>query len=120
MRNSSQDFFEDEKTNINVQDKAIIVLNLKKLGLFVENQEVLELYPEDKLLELKIFCWIIKELYFSPYKIYLKDLNYNTLCLKFLKAKQYTSTDEGYDIERVIAYTIKCLREEFEKNNRKE
>lgn len=95
-------------------------MHLKKLGLFIENTDILQFFSENKLIETQIFYWIIKELYFSPYKIYLKDLNYNMLCLKFLKAKQYTTTEDGYDIERIVSYTIKCLREEFEKNSREE
>ena len=94
------------------------MVHLKKLGLFIENTDILQFFSENKLIETQIFYWIIKELYFSPYKIYLKDLNYNMLCLKFLKAKQYTATEDGYDIERIVSYTIKCLRDEFEKNSR--
>lgn len=97
-----------------MQDKALIIVHLKRLGIFIENERILELFTEQKLIETKIYYWIIKEIFFSPYRMYLKNLGYNTLCLKFLKAKQYTQSDEGYDIERLVSYTIKCLHEEFE------
>lgn len=118
FNNEQQDFFEDGKRTINLQDKAFIILHLKRLGIFVNDEEVLELFTEPILLQTQIFYWIIKEIYFSAYKIYLKKLNYNTLCMKFLKAKQYTNADEKFDAERIIGYTIKSLQEEFKRGEK--
>ena len=44
---------------------------------------------------------------------YLAELTYNNLCLRFLKAKEYIATEEGIDLERLIAYFIKCLQTEI-------
>lgn len=111
--NSSDDFFENEKDKINLQDKAIIVMHLKRLGLYVEDESVLELFTSDNLIQLKIFYWVIKELHFSAYRTLLNKLTYNNLCLRFLKAKQYVSSNKGIDIERLISYFIKCLQGEL-------
>ena len=113
INNSAQDFFENGKDKINLQDKAIIVMHLKKLGIFVEDTRILEVFTEVKLLEIKIFYWAIKEIYFSAYKVYLNKLTYNNLCLRFLKAKEYVATEEGIDLERLIAYFIKCVQTEL-------
>ena len=113
INNSAQDFFENGKDKINLQDKAIIVMHLKKLGVFVEDTRILEVFTEIKLLEIKIFYWAIKEIYFSAYRVYLNKLTYNNLCLRFLKAKEYVATEEGIDLERMIAYFIKCLQTEL-------
>lgn len=113
INNNAQDFFENGKDKLNFQDKAIIVMHLKKLGIFIEDTRILEMFTEVKLLEIKIFYWAIKEIYFSAYKVYLNKLTYNNLCLRFLKAKEYVATEEGIDLERLIAYFIKCLQTEL-------
>lgn len=119
FNNTQQDFFEDGKRTINLQDKAFIILHLKRLQIYVDNTDVLELFTEVALTQTKIFYWIIKELYFSSYKVYLKELTYKTLCLKYLKAKEYTNADIEFNAERLIAYTIKSLQEEFKKKEQK-
>jgi len=119
FNNAQQDFFEDGKRTINLQDKAFIVLHLKRLQIYVDNADVLELFTEVALTQTKIFYWTIKEIYFSAYKVYLKELTYETLCLKYLKAKKYTKADIEFNAERLIAYTIKSLREEFEEKEQK-
>lgn len=119
INNSAQDFFESEKEKINLQDKAIIVMQLKRLGIFVDNTEILELFTEENLIRTKIFYWVIKELYFSAYKILLNTLTYNDLCLRYLKSKEYVASEEGVDIERLIAYFIKCLQTELKERGAK-
>lgn len=119
FNNTQQDFFEDGKRTINLQDKAFIILHLKRLQIYVDNTDVLELFTEVALTQTKIFYWIIKELYFSSYKVYLKELTYKTLCLKYLKAKEYTNADIEFNAERLIAYTIKSLQEEFKEKEQK-
>ncbi len=110
INNSAQDFFDNGKDQINLQDKAIIIMHLKRLGILVENQSILELFTENKLIETKIFYWVIKEIYFSSYRIFLNNLTYNNLCLRFLKSKEYVSGEEGIDVERLIPYFIKCIQ----------
>lgn len=113
INNSTQDFFENGKDKINFQDKAIIVMHLKRLGIFVENEAIIEMFTENKLMETKIFYWTIKELYFSAYRKSLNNLTYNGLCLRFLKSKEYVTSNDGVDIERLIPYFIKCIQAEI-------
>lgn len=117
--NSTQDFFEDEKNNVGIKDKTIIIMQLKRLGIIIEEESILELFTDMQLEQTKIFYWIIKEIYFSPYKMFLNSLTYNMLCLKFLKAKQYTCTEEGYEVERLVGYIITSLRQEFENKEKR-
>ena len=60
-----------------------------------------------------MFYWIIKEIYFRPSGRYLKNLTNNMLAYKYLKAKQYTNAVEKFDIEKIIAYTIKSIENEL-------
>ena len=71
------------------------------------------MFTVNKLIETKIFYWAIKELYFSSYRALLNKLTYNNLCLRFLKSKEYVASENGIDLERVIAYFIKCLQTEL-------
>ena len=119
INNSTQDFFENGKDKINLQDKAIIVMQLKRLGIYVEDVAILELFTEENLMRTKIFYWAIKELYFSAYKVMLNTLTYNDLCLRYLKSKEYVSSSEGVDAERLIAYFIKCLQTELRERGTK-
>lgn len=113
INNNGQDFFENGKDKINLQDKSIIIIHLKRLGILVENTDILNFFTENKIIETKVFYWAIKELYFSPYKVYLNSLTYNQLCLRFLKAKEYVSGDEGIEVERLVSYFIRCLQTEL-------
>ena len=119
LNNGQADFFEDNNRTINAKEKIAIIMNLKRLDLYVENPEVLNLYTEQSLIQTKIFYWIIKELYFRPAGIYLKDLSNNLLAYKYLKAKQYTNAAEKFDIEAIISYTITSVENELIERNKK-
>lgn len=119
LNNSSQDFFEDEKRTINLQDKALLILHLKRLGLFVEDKKIIELFTESTLLMTKIYYWTIKELYFSAFKQYLNKLTYNRITEKYLKAWQYTDADTNFDAKRLIGYLIKSIQEMFKEEEAK-
>lgn len=119
LNNKRDDFFEDGKRTINAKDKVVIVMNLKRLDLYVDNLEVISLFTEQTLLQTKIFYWIIKELYFRPCGIYLKNLNNGTLGYKYLKAKQYTNATEKFDVEKIIGYTIRSVENELIERNEK-
>ncbi len=119
LNNRQADFFEDGQRTLNAKEKNAIIMNLKRLDLYIDNPEILNLFTEQSLLQTKIFYWIIKELYFRPCGIYLKDLSNNMLACKYLKAKQYTNAAENFDIEAIIGYTIKSIENELiERNNK--
>lgn len=113
LNNSHADFFEDGSRTINAKDKISIIMNLKRLEIYIDNLEILSLYSEQSLLQAKMFYWIIKEIYFRPSGRYLKNLTNNMLAYKYLKAKQYTNAVENFDIEKIIAYTIKSIENEL-------
>lgn len=113
LSNSRTDFFEDGSRTINAKDKISIIMNLKRLEIYIDNLEILSLYSEQSLLQAKMFYWIIKEIYFRPSGRYLKNLTNNMLAYKYLKAKQYTNAVEKFDIEKIIAYTIKSIENEL-------
>lgn len=113
LNNGQADFFEDGQRTINAKDKITIVMNLKRLDLYVDNLEIISLFTEQVLLQTKMFYWIVKELYFRPCGMYLKNLSNSMLAYKYLKAKQYTNAAENFDIEKIIGYTIRCIENEL-------
>lgn len=88
---------------------------LKKLELYPDNPKIFERIGEASLLDVKIKYWVIKELYFSPYKVYLNKLKADDFNLRFLKAKKYV---EAKDTMHFINYFMKSLQEEFYKSKR--
>lgn len=119
LNNGRADFFEDGPRTLNAKEKIAIIMNLKRLDLYIDNPEILNLFTEQSLLQTKIFYWIIKELYFRPAGIYLKDLSNKLLAYKYLKAKQYTNAAENFDIEAIISYTITSVENELIERNKK-
>lgn len=117
INNGQADFFEDGQRTINAKNKIEIIMNLKRLELYIDNLEIISLFTEQSLLQTKMFYWIIKELYFRPCKIYLKNLSNNMLAYKYLKAKQYTNSAENFDVEKIIGYTIRCIENELLERN---
>lgn len=94
----------------------------KRLDLLIGNEEtspedVLKIMPEEKVQELKILYWCIKEIYFSPHRAFLYSLSIDRLNFRFLKAKKYCSLNNPY---KFMNYFIKCLQDDFYAQNEKE
>lgn len=87
---------------------------LKRLEIYVENVETLQYFTYRKLLEVETQYFVIKELYFSPYKIILSKITKEEFILKFLKTDKYIGLSQE-NIKRFIDYFIKCLREKIDK-----
>lgn len=76
-----------------------------------DNQNVIELMEAEYLQKTKIFCWAIKELYFSSQKGYLNDLTYKKLEMIYEKSQNYIQKDSVLDL---LNYFIKSLKNEAE------
>lgn len=96
--------------NIQEADKKSIIAILKKLQLYIDNPEILNYMTEEQLLELKIQYWVIKELYFSPYKICLNGLTRERFMFRFLKTKKYVEIQDTY---KFLNYCIKSMQEDL-------
>lgn len=105
---------EQKFENLNDNDKIVIVNVLKRLEIYVTSQKSI---PESMLYDLKLQYWTIKELYLSPYKLYLDKLTNKKFMFRFLKTKQYIKCDSEEKIGDFISYFIKSLREDLEKTN---
>lgn len=104
--------------NISSQDKQAIIYILKKLDLIIDNMNTDEgfIYMPDKdKFALKIQCYCIKEVYFSPYRVFLKDLTRERFLFRFEKAKKYINPSNTY---KFLNYFIKCVQEDFYKNKK--
>ena len=100
--------------NLNDNDRIAIVNVLKRLEIYVTS---LNSIPKNMIDDLKLQYWTIKELYLSPYKLYLDKLTNKKFMFRYLKTKQYMECDSEEKIGDFIAYFIKSLREDLEKTN---
>lgn len=101
---------ENQFENISLADKQNIQTILKRLDLYIENYSCI---PDEKLTELKIQYWTIAQLYCSPYRIYIDNLNIKNFNFRFLKTKEYCSYQDEKELVEFIGYFIKSLREEI-------
>ncbi|MFR1739090.1 MAG: hypothetical protein ACLUT6_06360 [Clostridia bacterium] len=101
---------ENQFENISLADKQNIQTILKRLDLYIENYSCI---PDEKLTELKIQYWTIAQLYCSPYRIYIDNLNIKNFNFRFLKTKEYCSYQDEKELVKFIGYFIKSLREEI-------
>lgn len=101
--------------NIGEADKKAIITILKKLELYIYDPVILEYMSEEQLLELKIQYWIVKELYFSPYKICLNQLTRQRFMFRFLKARMYVEPQDTY---KFLNYCIKSFQEDLYANKK--
>lgn len=107
--------------NITSEDKAAIILILRKLELYTSNNnEILKYMSEEAMFDLQLQYWVIKELYLSPYKVYLNNLKRERFILRFLKSKKYVDPKEN--TYKFLNYFIKSMQQDFckEKNESKE
>lgn len=101
---------ENQFENISLADKQNIQTILKRLDLYIENYSCI---PDEKLTELKIQYWTIAQLYCSPYRIYIDNLNIKNFNFRFLKTKEYCSYQDEKELVKFIGYFIKSLKEEI-------
>jgi len=105
--------------NISEVNRNAIIIHLKRLELYFTNIETIDSIPKERRLEYELQYWTIKELYFSPYKIYLNSLTRDKFLLKFLQTQKYIKIDSENKLTDFISYFIKSLREEFENGGNK-
>lgn len=105
---------------INDTQKRGIVLLLEKLGVYIEPGTNLKAIPKEVLLDTKIIYWVIKELYFSPYNIYLNNIERKTFMNKYMLSKKYIGLNYADDqsITQLINYLIVTIRKELSSNVR--
>lgn len=104
--------------NITAKDKQSIINILIRLGIYIKNTEILDYMSEQEILDLKVQYWVIKEIYFSPYKVFLNQLTRERLNFRFLKTKKYV--DMNTNMNKFLNYFIKSLQEDFYKNKKEE
>lgn len=105
---------QDNGESISEIDRQAIITNLKMLDIYITTNAI-NLIPEKKLFELKLQYWTIKEIHFSPYKVYLNSITRTKFLLKFLQTQKYINLDSEEKLTDFISYFIKILREDFEK-----
>lgn len=99
---------------ISPSQKQGIIIILKRLDIYIDSTTNLECLPEDFVMDTKIKYWVVKELYFSEYKVFLNDLTGKDFMFRYLKTKKYMEmATKSYDIEEFVSYFITCLHDEM-------
>ena len=105
-----------QKGNMSEADRQAIIVQLKRLEIFIPNMELLKYFSKEQLLEYKIQYWTIYQIYHSPYKTILRNITRKQFLFRFYKAKEYMDMTPQ-NIEDFIKYFIRCLQKEFEKGS---
>ena len=101
--------------NVSNKDKKILIAILEKLDLYISNIDILNYFTEEKLLDYQLQYWLIKEIYFSSYKIFLGKITRNQFIFRYLKAMKYI--DFKKDLDGFVKYFLRCIQEEMEVQN---
>lgn len=116
--NKEKQNFENLKEN----DKNSIRNILKKIEILIQ-PEVINYFKEDELINYKLQYWAITEIYLSPYKAFLDNLNKSNFLFRFLKTKQYMNisikNQNEEELTSFMNYFVTCLRKEIEENGNK-
>lgn len=104
---------EAEFDGISSSQKQGIIVALESLEIYIDAATNLEYLPENFIEDTKIQYWVVKELYLSEYKVYLRELTRNDFMFRYLKAKKYMEAKENYDEEDFVSYFITCLHDEM-------
>ena len=112
INNSNAKKFE----NITAMDKVNLIETLIRLGLFVKNEEAIKPMTIEAKQDLKLQYWILKELHFSAYRVYLNKMTREQFLLRFYKAKKYVNPNQN--IYKFLNYAIKSLQQDFYKEKK--
>ena len=110
---------EAEFDGISSSQKQGIIIALQRLEIYINPSVDLSCLPSDYVTDAKIQYWVVKELYFSEYEVFLNDLTREDFMFRYLKTKKYMEmATRGYDVEEFVSYFITCLHDEMkgEKN----
>lgn len=98
---------------ISKEERKGIINILRKLDIFIDNTDILQYFSESQVFEYQLQYWAIKEIFFSPYKVFLGKLTRQQFVYRFFKAKKYMDI-EKCSIYEFLAYFIRCIQEEME------
>lgn len=99
---------------ISPSQKQGIIVALQKLEIYINPSVDLVCLPSDYVADAKVQYWVVKELYFSEYKVYLNDLTRADFLFRYLKTKKYMEAEtKNYNVEEFVSYFITCLHDEM-------
>lgn len=106
----NENFFKD----ISESQRQGIRLLLKKFNVLIESPNTIQYLDEQRILKAQIQYYVVKELYFSPYKVILEKLTKEEFNLKFLKTEKYVDL-QNESINKFINYFTKTLKEKVDR-----
>ena len=102
--------------NVSQEDRQVIIKILQKLNIYIGNTGIIQYFSEIQKFEYELQYWAIKELYYSPYKVFLNNLTREQFLFRFCKAKKYMDY-YNCSIYEFSSYFIRCIQEEMEGGN---
>ena len=102
-----------EKIGLDEKDREALILIFDRLEMYVNDINSFNSMPYEVVINEKILMWVVKEIYLSPYRIFINKLDRQTLVHKFLKSKKYIERKQDFKLEELISYCITCLQKEL-------
>ncbi len=101
---------------IHPTDRKDLINILKANDLYVYPESEAILQETNRLNEFKIYYWVIKEIYFSPYKGYIRKLKIEKIQMLYLQSIKYVMLrkKENYTLLDIMNYLIKSIELEAE------
>ena len=109
---------EQKFENMKPVDKDSIVLVLKRLDLYIGNPGIMKYMDIRVKQDYKVQYWLIHEIYFSPYKMFLNTMTREQFLFRYSKAKKYAQLNHMCTAEKFIKYFMRCIQEEMEATNK--
>lgn len=104
------DFSQSEEEQKENARMFLVKNTLQKLGIYLSDENALNLMTEERKQDLLIQYYVIDEFSKSPYNFLLYKLNIENFNFRYKKAMKYVDKS---DLERFIGYLIACLQEEL-------
>lgn len=105
---------QETKFGLSEKDRGPLILIYNRLEMYTKDMKSFNSMPSEMINNEKILMWAVKEIYLSPYKVFIDKLDRNKLIYRFLKAKKYIELKQEYKLEELISYFITCLYKELE------
>lgn len=109
---------EQKFENMKPVDKDSIVLVLKRLDLYIGNPGIMKYMDIRVKQDYKVQYWLIHEIYFSSYKMFLNTMTREQFLFRYSKAKKYAQLNHMCTAEKFIKYFMRCIQEEMEATNK--
>lgn len=91
------------------QDRMFVKKILQRLDTYAEEETINRYFSEKQRLEVLVQYYVVKEIYFSPYRMIFRNITRKDFILTFKKTEKYINLTKK-TAKRFIEYFIKSLQ----------